>query len=183
MLTIESINCILYNRDPMQIVPLGVPNNEYMPEANRLHDTLHNCDWNIISIQHAVYNQFVDAFSHHLAGNIDQYANIAQDIYESAEVDIDKNCAICTRIIGDVNVQDHHLIPKELGGKETIPLHKMCHQKIHATFTNRELLHKYHTPDIIRTHPEMIKFIEWIKNKDPSFYLKNDDTASRHRQR
>lgn len=93
------------------------------------------------------------------------------------------NCPICHRALGDINIQQHHLIPKELGGKETIPVHKMCHQKIHSVFTNRELLQVYHDPEIIRSHPEIANFITWIANKPPSFYMKNDETSIRKSKR
>jgi hypothetical protein len=59
----------------------------------------------------------------------------------------------------------------------------MCHQKIHATFSERELQHYYHTPERIREHSEMQRFIAWIRKKPLNFYDKNDDTASRKRQR
>lgn len=93
--------------------------------------------------------------------------------------DIQLMCGLCHRPLGELLVEDHHLTPKELGGKDTVPVHKMCHQKIHATFTNRELLHKYHTFEALRSHPEIQKYIEWVQSKDPSFYDKNDQTAQR----
>lgn len=92
-------------------------------------------------------------------------------------------CQICDRELGDVLIEDHHLVPKTFKGKHTIPIHRCCHQKIHATLSERELLQYYHTVDRIRDHPEMQKFIKWVRNKPPGFYSKNDDTKSRKRQR
>jgi hypothetical protein len=183
MVTAEAINDIIYKHDPIQLASMGAPPDEYMHEAKMLYEALCDDIVQVSLIQQALYVGMCDAFSQDIAGTVDKYAEIANDIFALYEFTSELRCPICVRLLGDVNVQDHHLIPKELGGKETIPVHKMCHQKIHATFTNRELLHKYHTVDAIRSHPEMVKFIDWIKHKSPSFYLKNDDTAARHRQR
>lgn len=93
-------------------------------------------------------------------------------------------CPICKRPFGDPKlVQFHHLIPKTFKGTDGIDIHKICHQKIHATFTERELLHVYHTVEVICEHEEMAKFIKWVSKKDPDFYDKNDDTAARHKKR
>ena len=92
-------------------------------------------------------------------------------------------CCICHRPLGDVLIEEHHLKPKTFKGRDTVPIHKMCHQKIHATFSERDLLNYYHTADRIREHEEMQKFIKWIKRKEPGFYDKNNDTADRKRKR
>jgi hypothetical protein len=93
------------------------------------------------------------------------------------------DCPICGRELGDVLIEEHHLVPRTFKGKDTIMVHKMCHQKIHATFSERELLQYYHTPERICEHSEMEKFIAWITKKPPEYYNKNDDTANRKRKR
>ena len=92
-------------------------------------------------------------------------------------------CEICNRPLGDIRISEHHLIPKSQKGSDVIPLHDICHAKIHHTFTNKELLNYYHTADRIREHEEMQKFIKWVRRKDPGFYDKNRDTAERKRKR
>ena len=92
-------------------------------------------------------------------------------------------CEICDRPLGDVRIEDHHLTPKTFKGKETIPIHKICHQKIHATFSERELLNYYNTVERIKDHSEMAKFIKWVSKKPIDYYDKNDDTKDRHRKR
>ncbi len=93
-------------------------------------------------------------------------------------------CPICKRPFGNPDlVQFHHLIPKTFKGREGITIHKICHQKIHSVFTERELLHVYHTVETLCEHEEMSKFIKWVSKKDPDFYDKNDDTSTRHRKR
>jgi hypothetical protein len=92
-------------------------------------------------------------------------------------------CPICTRELGEVRVEEHHLIPKTFGGKEKVSIHKMCHQKIHATFSERELEKHYHTVERLVEHSEMQKFIKWISKKPLDYYDKNDDTKARKRRR
>ncbi len=92
-------------------------------------------------------------------------------------------CPICNRELGEVNLQEHHLVPKTFGGKETVTIHKVCHQKIHATFSERELQHHYHTPERILEHAEIQKFVKWVSRKALDFYDKNDDTKDRRKKR
>lgn len=99
-------------------------------------------------------------------------------------------CPICGRPYGGP-MEDHHLKPKtfktrtnEVHEKENlIRIHRMCHQKIHATFSEHELLTYYHTVERLLEHDEMVKFVKWISKKPPEFYDKNDDTKSRKRKR
>ena len=102
----------------------------------------------------------------------------------------DEICPICDRPYGG-EMQEHHLKPvtfktrtKEVHDRDNkVTIHKMCHQKIHATFPEYELLNYYHTVERIREHPEIQKFIKWISKKDPDFYDKNDDTKHRKQKR
>ena len=93
------------------------------------------------------------------------------------------DCCICQRPLGDVRVQHHHLVPKTFKGKDTIPIHQICHQKIHATFSERELLNYYNTADRILEHEEIQKFVKWVQKKDPAYYDKNNDTKDRKHKR
>ncbi len=84
-------------------------------------------------------------------------------------------CVICERELGDKNISKHHLIPKSKGGSksETILIHNICHQKIHSTFSEKELKDTYHTVEILKQSEEIKKFIHWVANKDSSFYQRN----------
>ncbi|HAA58485.1 MAG TPA: hypothetical protein DCE42_27225 [Myxococcales bacterium] len=91
-------------------------------------------------------------------------------------------CPVCFReMIEGRSVNKHHLIPKTFGGREVIWIHTVCHSKIHATFTERELLHTYHTPERIREHEQMRKFIKWVQKKDPEFTTRH--RTSRRKKR
>jgi hypothetical protein len=84
------------------------------------------------------------------------------------------NCPICDREMWEgTSIDKHHFLPKCRGGKETEYVHKICHRKIHATFSEKELEKEYHNPELVKSHPEMQKFISWVSNKSPDFYTKN----------
>ena len=91
-------------------------------------------------------------------------------------------CPLCGRILDGV-VQAHHLVPKTFKGKEKVLFHKICHVTIHSTFTERELQVTYNTIEILRAHPDVKKFIEWVKDKPPVYYSHTKDTRRRYNKR
>lgn len=97
--------------------------------------------------------------------------------------DAEIKCPLCHRELGDINIDEHHLIPKTFKGKDTEKIHKICHQKIHATFSERELLNYYHTWERLREHSEIEKFIKWVSKRDISFYDVSKDTNDRNKKR
>lgn len=86
----------------------------------------------------------------------------------------ENNCPLCGRIMS-APCNRHHLLPLSKGGKNTpaILLHKICHDKVHAVFTETELKRNFNTIDKLQQHEEMAKFIKWVSNKDPQFYDKS----------
>lgn len=54
----------------------------------------------------------------------------------------------------------------------SILLHKICHNKIHAVFTETELKRHYNTIEKLQQNEEMQKFIKRLSNKEPEFYDK-----------
>lgn len=71
-------------------------------------------------------------------------------------------------------------MPKCHGGKDKYAIHRICHRKIHATFTEKELEKKYHTWEELIAHPDIASFISWVRKKDPGFY---DGSVSSKRKR
>jgi 5-methylcytosine-specific restriction enzyme A len=71
-----------------------------------------------------------------------------------------------------VEVTVHHLTPKEMGGTHipTANLCIPCHKQIHALFTNEELAAGLNSIELLRSHPDLQKFLQWIK-KQPSTRL------------
>ncbi len=78
-------------------------------------------------------------------------------------------CFLCERPLGR-RVERHHPVPKSRGGRETVPVHPICHRTIHRTLTNKELERGYASPQALRTHPKIARFLAWIANKDPDFH-------------
>jgi hypothetical protein len=80
-------------------------------------------------------------------------------------------CPLCKRTLAEP-ITKHHLIPASRGGKggPTIPMHKICHSKIHAVLTEKELERYYHTMDRLQEQEEIAKFIKWVSKKPPEFY-------------
>lgn len=90
----------------------------------------------------------------------------------------EQNCPLCGRVLGTVNIDRHHLIPKTFKGKDQFPIHKICHRKIHSVFTERELLHSFHTWEALREHEDIRSFINWVAKKPSGFYSRTQ-TAKR----
>jgi hypothetical protein len=90
-------------------------------------------------------------------------------------------CSLCRRPLG-VKVEAHHLTPKTYGGRETVPLHPICHRKIHTTLTERELRGAYSTIEALRAHPEIARFICWVAAKDADFYAPTYDSRTKRKQ-
>jgi len=106
-------------------------------------------------------------------GNMARRSRIPDDYYPSEQrVVADSPCPLCGRPLGTVNIDRHHLVPKSLKGREQFPIHKICHRKIHATFSERELLHAYHTWEALRGDEGIRAFIEWVAKKPPGFYAR-----------
>lgn len=98
-------------------------------------------------------------------------------------MDNDEVCPICSRKMVDGSFNEHHLIPTTFKGKEKIELHIICHDKLHHTFSEREMVNHYNTIERIIEHEEIKKFIKWINKKDPAYYSKSKDTKKRKERR
>ena len=92
-------------------------------------------------------------------------------------------CPLCKREMPEGSYNDHHLIPATFKGREKITLHKVCHDKLHHVFSEREMQQYYNTIDKILEHEEIQKFVKWVKKQRPDFYSKHKDTKSRKQKR
>ncbi len=69
-------------------------------------------------------------------------------------------CRLCERKMPDEMSTRHHLTPRSMGGKgNTVPLHKICHVKIHSMFTEKELADHYNHINKIKENEEIKLFI------------------------
>lgn len=92
-------------------------------------------------------------------------------------------CPLCGRPIpADARQSLHHLIPKLRGGKggPTVLLHQICHNEIHATFSETELARDFSTIEALREHPRIAGFVRWVARRPPGFHSK---TPGRRRAR
>ena len=95
--------------------------------------------------------------------------------FKSSEHSTKVYCPLCDRIITEnVPKSIHHLIPKSKGGKggETVLLHHICHKQIHLMFKEKELAKSLNKIEILKKHPKLKKFINWIKKRSPEFLSK-----------
>jgi hypothetical protein len=94
-------------------------------------------------------------------------------------------CPICEREMfkDGKSTNQHHFVPKSQGGQEQEYCHRICHDKIHSIWTEKELAQEYCSAEKILEQEEMQKFVKWIKNKDPLFYASTFDTKKRLKKR
>ncbi len=78
-------------------------------------------------------------------------------------------CVLCGRELG-MPYDEHHIVPKSKGGRETVTLHRICHSKIHSVFSLTELRNHYNNINSIKKHEEIKKFIKWVSGKPATFY-------------
>ena len=52
----------------------------------------------------------------------------------------------------------------------TVWLHRICHRQVHALFTEAELERGDHHVDALREHPEMARFLAWVRRKPDDFF-------------
>lgn len=79
-------------------------------------------------------------------------------------------CPLCDRNIPDDQKDEHHLVPRLKGGKVTQALHRICHRQVHALFTEAELAQHYNSAEALLEHPEVQKFVRWVRRKPDGFY-------------
>lgn len=94
-------------------------------------------------------------------------------------------CPICDRQMYDVDgsINKHHFVPKSRGGKATEWCHRVCHNMLHNTWTNKELERDFSDPEKIKTHAAMKEFINWVKKKDPLFYISTKKSNDKNRRK
>jgi hypothetical protein len=83
-------------------------------------------------------------------------------------------CPLCGRpLVRGPSVDLHHLVPRTYRGRETVPMHRICHAKIHDVLTEKELRDRYFTAERLREHPELGRFIDWVQRKPPEFVARH----------
>jgi len=78
-------------------------------------------------------------------------------------------CWLCRRPLGR-RVQWHHPVPKSRGGRDTVPIHPICHATLHANLSNRALADIGWNVERLRCQPDIATFLRWIAGKPPDFH-------------
>ena len=81
-------------------------------------------------------------------------------------------CPLCNRELPKSEESKHHLIPKMKGGAKgpIAVIHRICHVKIHSTFTEAECAAVYNNIESLQGHEDIAKFIKWVSKKAPDYY-------------
>ncbi|MEO0681448.1 MAG: HNH endonuclease [Pseudomonadota bacterium] len=98
----------------------------------------------------------------------------------------DPICPLCLRPIpAGARQSVHHLIPRLKGGAggPTVRLHQACHDEIHAALSEAELARAWNTPEALRRHPQIARFVAWIARKPPDFAPRTLKSLRRRRKR
>ncbi len=95
------------------------------------------------------------------------------------------DCPLCGRpIVPGPSADLHHRVPRSEGGRtepgNVATLHRICHRKLHASFSERELARDYRDWAALRAHPEIAAFVRWVSGKPAEFY---DRTRTPRRRR
>lgn len=88
------------------------------------------------------------------------------------ETDVSENglaCWLCDRPLGR-RVEWHHPVPRSRGGRDTVPLHPICHRAIHAHFTNAQLARMPASASVLLETEGIRRFVAWVSGKPADFH-------------
>jgi 5-methylcytosine-specific restriction endonuclease McrA len=98
----------------------------------------------------------------------------------------DTHVALCPlfgrELVAGPSVDVHHLIPRSQGGKQKYVIHRVCHQKIHATYTEQELALVFNKWASLQAADDMQGFLRWVRKK-PATFVDRTKKTNRLRKR
>jgi len=102
-------------------------------------------------------------------------------------------CALCER---PERLTRHHLVPRcrhhnkrnkrefdRATVQQTVGLCRPCHNQLHALFTEKELERELHAVTELRRHPEVARFVEWIRTKPLGFRVPARSSGRKQQKR
>lgn len=104
-----------------------------------------------------------------MAGRVKRKTGLAQAAARAAADAAPLTCALCERPLGS-RIEWHHLVPRSEGGRETAPVHPICHRTIHALVANSDLARAYADPGALRARDDIARFLRWVADKPPDFH-------------
>jgi hypothetical protein len=84
-----------------------------------------------------------------------------------------QRCALCGRPMpAGARPTWHHLVPRSRGGARgpQVLLHRICHNAIHARFSEAELARRLSDVAALRADPDIARFLNWVRDKPPEFH-------------
>lgn len=85
-------------------------------------------------------------------------------------------CELCER--EEVRLTVHHLIPRQQTKRKkadpgpTLSICPACHRQIHTLFSNQQLAKDLYSSEKLRQHPDMERFLAWVRKQDPGKRVK-----------
>ena len=95
-------------------------------------------------------------------------------------------CPLCDRPIPPgARASRHHLTPKLKGGAKgaTALLHHICHNAIHARFSEAELARHLDSMETLKTQPDLAAFLAWVRTKPADFHARTAPSGRRRESR
>lgn len=93
-----------------------------------------------------------------------------------------RGCALCER---DRPLTFHHLIPRALHRRKRfatrysreelsagIDVCRDCHDAVHRFVSEKELGERFHTLEALRAHPEIARFVEWVRTRGGRYRMR-----------
>jgi 5-methylcytosine-specific restriction enzyme A len=77
--------------------------------------------------------------------------------------DVTRRCALCGREVA--RLTEHHLTPREYGGRETARLCAPCHLQVHALFRNGTLAAHLSSLGALRREPAIARYLRWVRRQ------------------
>ena len=104
-------------------------------------------------------------------------------------------CELCGRFVPERT--KHHLIPRRTHRqtrirkkfardelhRRTAMLCRPCHKTVHATLSEAELAEVYNTVEALRDHPEIERFVRWVRKQPVDRRIGVRSTAARREQK
>jgi hypothetical protein len=82
-------------------------------------------------------------------------------------------------MVAGASVDRHDFVPRSEGGKLAAPVHRVCHRKLHSLWNERELATSFNTPEAICSHPEIGRFVRWLRRKPSEFWVATREAKSK----
>lgn len=79
-------------------------------------------------------------------------------------------CPLCGRpMVAGPSIDRHHWVPRSAGGGAWTWMHVVCHRMLHRLFTDAELAGPYADAEALRGHPDIRRFVAWVRRKPPTY--------------